>query len=162
MRRAPVYWVLALLALCLATAALAGVPAPVQPPLPEGAAVQLEREVFEISRELRCPVCRAESAADSNSQTSIEFRNIVREQLQGGRNREQILAYFQNTYGDWILLDPPRRGLYLWVWGLPVAAGVLGLGVLGYFVNRWRRNAAAPGDASDEDRERVKRALEQL
>jgi cytochrome c-type biogenesis protein CcmH len=150
----------ALLALCLISAALAGVPAPVQPPLPEGAAVQLEREVFEISRELRCPVCRAESAADSNAQTSIEFRNIVREQLQEGRSREQILAYFQRTYGDWILLDPPRRGLYLWVWGLPVAVGILGVGALGYFVARWRRNAAAPVDASPEDLERVKRALE--
>jgi cytochrome c-type biogenesis protein CcmH len=124
--------------------------------------VQLEQEVFEISRELRCPVCRAESAADSNSQTSIEFRNIVREQLQEGRNREQILTYFQQTYGDWILLDPPRRGLYLWVWGLPVAAGVLGLGVLGYFVIRWRRNAAAPVETSPEDFERVRRELGRL
>jgi cytochrome c-type biogenesis protein CcmH len=120
---------------------------------------QLEQDVFSIARELRCPVCRAESAADSNSQTSIEFRDIVREQLQDGQNREQILAYFQATYGDSILLDPPRRGLYLWVWGLPVAAGVSGLELLGYFLTRWRKNAAAPLAASPEDLERVKREL---
>ena len=148
-----------MLLVLLVTGALAGAAVP---PPQGAAAVQLEQDVFSIARELRCPVCRSESAADSNSETSIEFRNIVREQLEGGRNREQILAYFQNTYGDWILLDPPRRGLYLWVWGLPVAAGVLGLGLLGYFVNRWRRNAAAPIEASDEDRERVERALEHL
>ncbi len=121
--------------------------------------VQLEQEVFNIARELRCPVCRTESAADSSAETSVEFRNIVRERLEAGENREQILAYFQRTYGDWILLDPPRRGLYLWVWGLPVGAGVFGLGLLGYFVVRWRKNAAVTVQASPEDLERVRREL---
>lgn len=121
--------------------------------------VQLEREVFNIAGELRCPVCRSESAADSNAETSVEFRDIIRERLQDGESEGQILAYFQRTYGDWILLDPPRRGLYLWVWGLPVAAGVLGLGLLGYFLTRWRKNAAAPVEASPEDLERVRREL---
>lgn len=123
--------------------------------------VQLEREVFNIAGELRCPVCRSESAADSSSETSIEFRTIIRERLEAGESREEILAYFQQTYGDWILLDPPRRGLYLWVWGLPIAAGVLGLGVLGYFLTRWRKNAAAPIALSAEEHERVRRALAQ-
>lgn len=121
--------------------------------------VQLEREVFNIAGELRCPVCRSESAADSNAETSIEFRDIIRERLQDGQSEAQILTYFQRTYGDWILLDPPRRGLYLWVWGLPVAVGVLGLGLLGYFLTRWRKNAAAPVEASPEDLERVRREL---
>ncbi len=121
--------------------------------------VQLEREVFNIAGELRCPVCRSESAADSNAETSVEFRDIIRERLQDGQSEAQILTYFQRTYGDWILLDPPRRGVYLWVWGLPLAAGVLGLGLLGYFLTRWRKNAAAPVDASPEDLERVRREL---
>ena len=123
------------------------------------APVKLEQEVFNIARELRCPVCRAESAADSSSATSIEFRDIIREQLQDGRDRAQIISYFQRTYGDWILLDPPRRGVYLWVWGLPVGAAVFGLGLLGYFLVRWRKNAAVADEASPEDVERVRREL---
>ena len=124
--------------------------------------VQLEGDVFGIAAELRCPICRSESAANSSSQTSIEFRNIIRERLQDGQNRAKILSYFQRTYGDWILLDPPRRGLYLWVWGLPVVAGMVGLGALGYFLARWRRNAAAAPAASPEERERVRRELGHL
>ncbi len=123
------------------------------------APVKLEQEVFNIARELRCPVCRAESAADSSSATSIEFRDIIREQLQDGRDRAQIISYFQRTYGDWILLDPPRRGVYLWVWGLPVGAAVFGLGLLSYFLVRWRKNAAVAEGASPEDVERVRREL---
>ena len=151
--------VLLLFLLC-ATALVGAQPQTPATPTPTATpTVQLEQEVFNIARELRCPVCRTESAADSNAQTSIEFRDIVRERLQAGQSREQILAYFQATYGDWILLDPPRRGLYLWVWGLPVAAGVFGLGLLGYFLARWRKNAAAPLEASPEDLERVRRDL---
>ncbi len=124
--------------------------------------VQLEREVFEIAAELRCPVCRAESAADSSSPSSIEFRNIIREQLEAGQSRDEIVASFQQRYGDWILMDPPRRGLYLWVWGLPLAAAILGLALLGYFFVRWRKNAAAPPEISLEERERVQRELGHL
>lgn len=124
--------------------------------------VQFEQDVFDIAAELRCPVCRSESAADSSSHTSIEFRDIIRERLRGGHDRAEILRYFQRTYGDWILLDPPRRGLYLRVWGLPVVAGMVGLGALGYFLARWRRNAAAAPAASPKERERVRRELGRL
>ncbi len=126
------------------------------------AQVQLERQVFEIAAELRCPVCRAESASDSSSASSTEFRNIIRERLQQGQSETQILGFFQEKYGDWILMDPPRRGLYLWVWGLPLAAGVLGLGTFGYFVTRWRKNAALPQELSPQERERVQRELGRL
>ena len=123
------------------------------------AQVQLEQQVFKIAGELRCPVCRAESASDSSSGSSVEFRKIIREKLQAGQSEAQILGFFQGKYGDWILMDPPKRGLYLWVWGLPLAAGVLGLGVLGYFLTRWRKNAAVPQELSPSDRERVQREL---
>ncbi len=123
------------------------------------AQVQLEREVFKVAAELRCPVCRSENAAQSSSRASIEFRNIIREQLQAGQDRAQILAFFQQKYGDWILLNPPRRGIYLWVWGLPLVAGALGFGTLGYFLMRWRKNAAVPVTLSAEEKERVRREL---
>lgn len=126
------------------------------------AQVQVEQQVFKIAGELRCPVCRAESASDSSSASSIEFRNIIREQLGAGQNEAQILAFFQAKYGDWILMDPPRRGLYLWVWGLPLAAGVFGLGTLGYFLTRWRKNAAVPQELSPQEHERVQRELGRL
>lgn len=121
--------------------------------------VELEQEVFTIARELRCPVCRAESAADSNAETSIEFRNIVREQLQAGQNREQILAYFQARYGDWILLEPPRRGVHLLVWVLPLLAALAGVALLIFFLRRWTKDANTPIEMDDEGLERVRREL---
>ena len=123
--------------------------------------VEIDERVFDIAAELRCPVCQSESAADSSS-SSIEFRNIIRERLQAGESRADIIGFFQNKYGDWILMDPPKRGLYLWVWGLPVAAGVLGLGFLGVLLARWRKNASAPLETTAEDHELVQRELGRL
>ena len=124
--------------------------------------VEIDERVIDIAAELRCPVCRSESAADSSSSSSIEFRNIIRERLQAGESRADIIGFFQNKYGDWILMDPPKRGLYLWVWGLPVAAGIFGLGFLGVLLTRWRKNAAAPLETTAEDHELVQRELGRL
>ena len=124
--------------------------------------VEIDERVFDIAAELRCPVCQSESAADSSSESSIEFRNIIRERLQAGESRAEIVGFFQDKYGDWILMDPPARGLYLWVWGLPVAAGVFGLGFLGVLLARWRKNAAAPVETTPEDHDLVQRELGRL
>lgn len=118
--------------------------------------IELNREVFEIARELRCPTCRAEGVAESSAPISIEMRNIIAEQLAEGKSREDILAFFQARYGDWILLEPPRRGLHLVVWIMPIAIGLLALGMLVFFLRRWQRNANTPVYADDADIERVR------
>ena len=119
--------------------------------------VTLENRVFNIAKELRCPTCVASSVADSNAPISIEMRNIIQEKLSAGESESDILAYFQGTHGDWILMNPPRRGVYLLVWGLPVLAGVAALGGLALFMRRWTRTASAPvEDVSGDELERVR------
>ena len=97
----------------------------------------LSPEVFAIARELRCPVCQGESAAESNSGVAVEMRRIIAEMLQEGKTEEEIKAFFVDRYGEWILYEPPRRGVTLWVWVLPVLGLVLlGLGLFAYFRSR--------------------------
>ena len=121
--------------------------------------VQVEREVFDISRQLRCPVCISESVADSSATTSIEMRNVVREQVQAGRSEAEILSFFRERYGDWVLLEPPREGIHLVVWMLPSIAAVVALLLLLLYVQRWTKQAHSPIEASQEDLERVRLAL---
>lgn len=120
---------------------------------------RLEPRTFDIARQLRCPVCVSESVAESNSPTSLEMRRIIQEQLEQGRSEAEILAYFQERYGDWILLEPPKRGLHLLVWLLPMVAAVTGLIVLGLFVRRWTRASREPIEVDDNDLARVRNAL---
>lgn len=123
--------------------------------------VQLETRVFEISRQLRCPTCISESVADSSAPIAQQMRVIIQEQLEQGRSEEQIMAYFQSRYGDWIMLDPPKRGIHLVAWLLPVIVGLVALVVVALLARRWLANSRRPIEASAADLERVRRHLEE-
>lgn len=121
---------------------------------------ELDPRVFEIGRELRCPTCVAESVSESNAAIAREMRVLIQEQLDQGADRAEVLAFFQERYGDWILLNPPMRGLNLLVWGLPIAALLIALLVAARLVLRWRAAADAPVDVDASDLERVRAELQ--
>ena len=124
-----------------------------------GAAHKPDRARALASR-LRCPVCQAESVADSPSQTAQEMNRLIADQVREGRSDAEILAFFRQRYGNWILLDPPARGAALWLWVLPAAALVTGVAVV---ASRRGRTAT---DASDsltaEDHARVEAQVREL
>ena len=123
------------------------------------AQVQLETQTFQIARQLRCPVCTSESVGDSSSEAAIQMRNIIQEQLGQGKSEAEILAYFQARYGDWILLEPPKRGLHLVVWLLPIVGGALGVVTLALLFRRWTRKSHQPVELDEADRQRVREAM---
>ncbi len=118
-----------------------------------------EPEVFSIGNELRCPTCVSESVSESSSAIAREMRVIIQDQLNEGRSRAEILAFFQDRYGDWILLNPPARGVLLIVWILPALAVLVGAVLLVRLVRRWRRAADEVPEIDAADRERVRAAL---
>lgn len=103
------------------------------------AQVELEPRVFRIAEKLRCPVCVAESVAQSSSPTSVEMRRIIADKLAAGESEAEILTYFVARYGDWILLEPPKRGFYLALWGVPLLVVLGALGALFIRLRRWSR-----------------------
>jgi cytochrome c-type biogenesis protein CcmH len=123
------------------------------------ATTALESQVFEIARELRCPVCTSESVGDSSSAVSIEMRNLIQEQLEQGKSKAEILAFFQERYGDWIMLEPPKRGVHLLVWILPIIAGIIGITLLALVLKRWTQKSQQTISVSTEDLERVREEM---
>lgn len=79
-----------------------------------------------IAGQLRCPVCQNESVADSPSELAAQMRVLIREKIAAGETDRQILDYFVSRYGEWILLEPPRRGLLWLVWVAPATALLAG------------------------------------
>lgn len=152
---------LALLLALLCTALLAG---------PVGAASgsaadTLDDRVREIAKELRCPVCAGETVADSNAPLSVQMRGSIREKLEAGESREQILQSFVDSYGESILAEPPARGFALGVWVAPLVALAVGLGVVLAVLRGWRRRVgdavppAAAAAAVSPEEERLEREL---
>ncbi len=97
----------------------------------------LEALTRSVAAQLRCPVCQGLSLADSPSELALEMKDVVRDQLAAGRTPEQVKAYFVAKYGEWILLEPPRRGVNLLAYALPAIALIAGLGVIWLAVRRW-------------------------
>ncbi|HHO55996.1 MAG TPA: cytochrome c-type biogenesis protein CcmH [Trueperaceae bacterium] len=121
----------------------------------------LDNKVFEISKELRCPVCVSESVADSAAEVSVNMRNKTKELLEQGKSKEEVLAYFQERYGDWILLNPPKKGIYLLVWLLPILAAIIGIVTLGFLVKKWLNKTKQKVILSQDDIALVQKALKE-
>lgn len=102
----------------------------------------LDAEAKRISLLLRCPVCQGLSAEESPSGMAQNMRAQVRELVAYGYDEEQILRYFERSYGEFVRLEPPLRGVNWIVWLAPVA-GLLAGGLIVALVLRRPRGAAA-------------------
>ena len=66
----------------------------------------LEERAREISKELRCLVCRNESIDDSNAGLARDLRLLVRERLTAGDTDAEVKTYLVDRYGEFVLLRP--------------------------------------------------------
>lgn len=99
---------------------------------------------------LRCPVCQGMSVAASPAEMAVNMKGQVRELLERGYTEEQILQYFELSYGQFVLLKPKFEGVTAMVWLLPLIALLVGAAVV-YFALRKLARAPAPPVAEPED-----------
>jgi cytochrome c-type biogenesis protein CcmH len=116
---------------------------------PKGVAItgaELDRRTHEVGSLVRCPVCQGMSVADSPSEMAVNMKGQVRELLARGYTEEQILEYFERSYGQFVLLRPKFEGVTAAVWIIPVLALLAGVGITLFSLRRLgrRRVAAAP------------------
>ena len=101
---------------------------------PQGAPItdqeRLHLRTQEVSALLRCPVCQGLSVADSPSEMAVNMKGQVRELLSRGYTQEQILSYFERSYGQFVLLKPKFNGVAAAVWILPLLAVAIGVVVV--------------------------------
>ena len=83
-----------------------------------------EKEAQRIDRMLMCPVCPAETIDQAQVEYSKQMRRVVREMLAQGRSQDEILDFFAERYGLQVLAAPPKSGLSLVAWIVPVVAVV--------------------------------------
>jgi len=100
---------------------------------------ELEMVAQGIDKSLMCPVCPSETIDQSQVEIARQMRVMVREKLAQGESREEILQFFVDRYGPWILAEPPKSGFNLLIWVIPPMALLLGSGVLVMIVRAMRR-----------------------
>ena len=74
----------------------------------------------------------------------------MRELLSRGFTEQQILSYFERSYGQFVLLKPKFQGVNALVWLLPVAALILGAVIVLIKVRKLEAPPPAAAEASDD------------
>jgi cytochrome c-type biogenesis protein CcmH len=116
----------------------------------------LEARAREVSRELRCLVCRNQSIDDSDADLAHDLRVLVRERLKSGDSNDQAIAFVRARYGDFVLLRPPFNIGTALLWGGPLLVLLLG----GIAVARlYRRRDVPTSPLSPEERQRLSAVL---
>ncbi len=122
-----------LLAMALSTAVEAG---KLREELP------VDTRVREVASKLRCPVCQGESVYDSHAAIALEMKAIISERVEAGYSDEEIVAFFEERYGDYVLMQPRFNEKYAFVWLAPFAVA---LGAVLLALRRLRMRRADSG-----------------
>ena len=108
-----------------------------------------EEEAQKIDRMLMCPVCPAESIDQAQVELAHQMRAKVRELLSEGLRRRQVLEYFVNRYGIEVLAAPPKTGISLLAWVVPIGSVLLGIAA-GFVILRSMTRKAPPSPLADD------------
>ena len=73
--------------------------------------------------------------------SAIPLRDEIRAQMEAGKDKQAILAYFSGKYGEKILSSPTASGFNLLAWVMPFVLMILGGCVVGATLLRWRRRS---------------------
>ena len=120
----------------------------------------LESRARDMSKDLRCLVCRNESIDESNAELARDLRLLVRERLVAGDTNEEALAYIVGRYGEFVLLRPQTGGSNWLLWGAGPLMLLLSLISGGmYLRHRSRTPSAAEVTLSTDEQARLQEIL---
>lgn len=72
----------------------------------------------------------------------------VDQHIAKGETDDQILQAFVAEYGSVVYVEPPKHGFGLVAWMMPIFYIILGLGLVVFFLKKWRKRAVdAPATA---------------
>jgi len=115
-----------------------------------------EARAREISKGLRCLVCRNENIDDSNAGLARDLRLLVRERIAAGDSNDEVITYVVARYGEYVLLKPRATGSNLVLW---LAGPVMLLGGAWIAFSMLRRRRPEADALSPEEQARLDEIL---
>ena len=88
---------------------------------------QTEQRARNIGRALRCVVCQNQSIEESDASLAEDMRRLVRARVKSGDSNEEVIAFMQDRYGDFVLLKPPVQSNTYILWAAPFILVLLGV-----------------------------------
>ena len=120
----------------------------------------LEERARELSKGLRCLVCRNESIDESNAELARDLRLLVRERLVEGDSDEEVIDFLVARYGEYVLLAPRATGSSLILYIAGPAMLLAALGIAAVYLRR-RRSQPETAGLSAEERARLAELMDE-
>ena len=123
---------------------------------PSGA--EFEQRLKALETELRCLVCQNQTLADSNAGLAEDLRKEVRTLAEQGKSNEEIKEFLTTRYGDFVLYNPPVKGITWLLWFGPFVLLAAGAGIFVFIVRR-RSKAVEEPALSEAERKKTEDLL---
>jgi cytochrome c-type biogenesis protein CcmH len=118
----------------------------------------LEQRARDLSKGLRCLVCRNENIDDSNAELARDLRLLVRERLVAGDTDDEAIDFITDRYGEYVLLNPRKGGSNWVLWAAGPVMLITGLGIGLIYLRR--RSRATETALSQDEEARLKEILD--
>ena len=118
----------------------------------------LEQRARDLSKGLRCLVCRNENIDDSNAELARDLRLLVRERLVAGDTDDEAIDFITDRYGEYVLLNPRTGGSNWVLWAAGPVMLITGLGIGLIYLRR--RSRATETALSQDEEARLKEILD--
>ena len=101
---------------------------------------EVNSELIEIYKNLRCLICQGQSVADSNSEFASTIKLVVQDQIKDGKSKEEVYEFLISKYGEWIVYQPTLSKNNFLLWFLPYLILVIGGLVIFYIIRKSKHN----------------------
>lgn len=90
-----------------------------------------QRELYQdLTKELRCLVCQNQNLADSDADLARDLKDQVAEFVINNQDKDTILAYMIQRYGDFVTYNPPLNASTFFLWFSPFMVLLIGAVIL--------------------------------
>jgi len=86
----------------------------------------LNERAVKLDKIIICPVCPGETIDQSQVKVAQQMRAIVRTMLTQGASDTEVIDFFVDRYGISIIGDPPKQGISLIAWIVPLVVLIVG------------------------------------
>lgn len=109
-----------------------------------------QRQYQTLIRELRCTVCQSETIHESNAELAADMRRRVRDMTLAGEDREAIIDFMVQRYGDYVRYRPPLQANTAVLWASPFLLLLIGAGVWWQIIRGRKRMSQRPAFTEQE------------
>lgn len=103
---------------------------------------EVNPDLIEIYKNLRCLICQGQSVADSNSDFASTIKLVVQDQIKEGKTKDEIYDFLISKYGEWIVYQPTFSKNNFLLWFLPYLVFVAGGLIIFFIIKKSKHNRA--------------------